>query len=35
MQTEEQEVAINLNLHQPQIIRVLKLVEYVGYFNEF
>lgn len=28
-------VSIRLNVHQPQIIRILKLLEFIGYYNEF
>ena len=28
-------VSVRLNVHQPQIIRILKLLEFIGYYNEF
>ncbi len=35
MDQDSGEVSIRLNVHQPQIIRALKLVEFIGYYNEF
>lgn len=26
---------VTLNVHQPQIIRILKLLEYIGFYNTF
>lgn len=26
---------MTLHVHQPQIIRILKLLEYIGYYNQF
>eukprot|EP00347_Sterkiella_histriomuscorum_P017164 403350423 len=33
--SDEHEIAIKLQVYQPQIIRLLKLLEYIGYYNEF
>ena len=28
-------ICVKLNMHQPQIMRILKLLEYIGYYNQF
>lgn len=32
-QLSEDNICVKLNMHQPQIIRILKLLEYIGYYN--
>ncbi len=32
-QLSDDNICVKLNMHQPQIIRILKLLEYIGYYN--
>lgn len=35
IESEGKDVSINFSVYQPQIVRILKLVEFIGYYNEF
>lgn len=33
--SEDQDRGISLTVHQPQLVRVVKLIEYIGFFSDF
>jgi hypothetical protein len=32
---QDSKSGVNINIHQPQIMRILKLLEYIGFYNQF